>query len=67
LRKPLGIIDILIARDAAVDGLAEQIGKSKLGVLPAPQIAQVLGDQFAEAQPFIQFTHQNESTVRGDS
>jgi hypothetical protein len=34
LREPLGIVDILIARDAAVDRLAEQIGEWKLGVLP---------------------------------
>jgi len=27
LRQPLGIIDILITRDAAVDGLPKQIGK----------------------------------------
>ena len=66
LRKPLGIVDILIARDAAVDGLAEQIDERKLGVLPAPRITQVLGDQFAEAQPFIQLTNQDKATVGGD-
>ena len=67
LREPLGVVDILIARDAAVDGLAEQIGERKLGVLPAPRITQVLGDQFAEAQPFIQLAHQNEAPVGGDA
>jgi hypothetical protein len=36
LREPLGIVEILIAGDAAVDGLAEQIGERKVGVLPAP-------------------------------
>jgi hypothetical protein len=36
LREPLGVVDILIPRDAAVDGLAERIGERKLGVLPAP-------------------------------
>jgi hypothetical protein len=66
LCEPLGVVDILIGRDAAVDGLAEQIGERKLGVLPAPRITQVLGDQLAKAQPLIQFAHQNETTVRGD-
>jgi hypothetical protein len=37
-----------------------------LGVLPAPRITQVLGDQFAEAQPFIQLTNQDKATVGGD-
>jgi hypothetical protein len=40
---------VLIARDAAVNGLAEQIGQWELGVPPASRITQVLGDQFAEA------------------
>ena len=45
---PLDVVDILIARDAAVDGLAEQVGERKLGVLPAPRITQVLGDRVAK-------------------
>jgi hypothetical protein len=66
LRETLGIVDILISRDAAVDGLAEQIGQWELGVLPAPRIAQVFGDEFAEAQTFVQLAHQNQATVGGD-
>jgi hypothetical protein len=66
LRQPFGIVDILIASDAAVDGLAEQIGERKLRILPAPWVSQVLGNQFAEAQPFIQLTNQNETAVGGD-
>jgi hypothetical protein len=49
-RELFGVVDILIARDAAIDGLAQQIGHWKLGVLPAPRITQVLGDRFAEAR-----------------
>jgi hypothetical protein len=67
LREPFSVVDILIPRDAAVDGLAEQIGERKLGVLPAPRITQVLGDQFAEAQTFVQLAHQNQTAVGGDS
>ncbi|HUE02781.1 MAG TPA: hypothetical protein VMR62_24660 [Bryobacteraceae bacterium] len=67
MRESLGVVDILIPRDAAVDGLAEQIGERKLGVLPAPRITQVLSDQFAEAQTFVQLAHQNQTAVGGDS
>jgi len=35
LREPLDIVDILIARDAAVDGLEQQVRQRKLRVLPA--------------------------------
>ena len=38
LRKPFGVVDILIAGDATVDGPAEQIGERKSGVLPTPHI-----------------------------
>jgi hypothetical protein len=33
-----------------------------LDVFTAPQIVQVLGDEFAEAQSLIHSTHQNETT-----
>ena len=36
LREPLGVVDILIARDAAVDGLPQQVRQRKLRVLPVP-------------------------------
>jgi hypothetical protein len=39
-----GVVEILIACDAAVDGLAEQIGERKLCILPAPSVGKVLGD-----------------------
>jgi len=36
LCEPFGVVNILIARDAAVDGLPEQIGQRELGVLSFP-------------------------------
>jgi hypothetical protein len=33
LREPLGVVHILIARDAAVDGLAQQVSERKLSIL----------------------------------
>jgi hypothetical protein len=34
MREPLGVVDIFIACDAAVDSLAEQIGERKLVFFP---------------------------------
>ena len=34
---------------------------------PTPQSAPVLGDQYSEAQPFIQFSHYNDATIGGDA
>ena len=66
MRKPLGVVDILIACHAAVDGLAEQAGQRQLSVLATPCIREVLGDKIAQSQSFIQFAHQNEAAIRGD-
>jgi hypothetical protein len=67
LRESAGVVNILIAGHAAVDGLAEQIGQGKLRILAAPRIGQMLGDETAQTQPFIQFAHQNESAIRSDA
>ena len=66
LRERLSIIDILIARQVAVHGLAEQISQWKLSVLAAPRIAKMLRDEIAQSQSFIQLTYQNEVAIRGD-
>jgi hypothetical protein len=66
LREPLGIVHILIARHAAVDRLAHQVRQGKLGVLPTPRVAQVLGNQITETQTFIQFADHNQASVGGD-
>ena len=36
LCQPLRIVDIFVASDSALDGLAQQVRQGKLGVLPAP-------------------------------
>ena len=66
LRNSLGIVDILIAGDATVDGLAQKVRQRKLGVLPMPRVGQVLGDEIAEAQAFVQLADQNQAAVGGD-
>jgi hypothetical protein len=66
LREPLGIVDIFVAGDAATDGLAQQVRQRKLRVLPLPRVGQVLDDEIAESQTFVQLTNQNQAAVGGD-
>jgi hypothetical protein len=66
LRKPLGVIDILVTSHAAVDGLTEQNGQRKLRIFAAPRITQMLADEVAQTQPLIQLAHQDQTTIRGD-
>ena len=66
LGESLGVVDILIAGDATVDGLAQQVRQRKLRVLPVPRVGQMLGDEITEAQTLVQLTNQNQTAVGGD-
>jgi hypothetical protein len=66
LAQPLGVIDILVAGQPAVDGLPKQIGQRKLGVLAAARVAQMLFDELSHPQPFVQLPHRNQAPVGGD-
>jgi hypothetical protein len=61
LAQPLGVIDILVTGQPAVDGLPKQIGQRKLGVLAAAGVAQMLFDELSQAEPFVQLPHQNQA------
>ena len=52
LREPLGVVDILIARQSAAYRLPHEVGQRQLRVLCAP-VGQVPFDEFAETEPFI--------------
>ena len=47
LAQPLGVIDILVTGQPAVDRLAKQIGPLKLAVLAAARVAQMLFDELS--------------------
>jgi len=49
LGQPLGVIDILVTGQPAVDGLAELIGQQRRGVLPAARVAQILFDELCQS------------------
>ena len=56
LPEPLGVVHVFVSSQPAVDGLPKQIRKRQTCVRPT-RIGQVLLDQFAETQAFIQFPH----------
>ena len=66
MAQPLGIIHILVLRQATVHGLSQQVGKWLARML-RPRVCQVLLDKFAEAQPFVEFPDPNRASAGSDS
>src|SRR5208282_5115227 len=65
LREPLGVVHILVPRQAAVDRLPHQVGQRQLGVLAPARIVQVPLHERAQTQVLVQLAHQNQATIRG--
>ena len=61
------IVEVFVAREPAVDRLSQEIRQAALGVQALSGVAQVLGDECRQPQPFIQLAHQNETGVGGDA
>src|ERR1035437_1274092 len=66
LGEPLGVVEVFVASQAAIDRLPQQVGEAKLRVLPTA-VRQILFDQFAESEPLVEFAHQDQTTVRSDA
>ena len=66
MAQALGVMDVLVAGQATVDRLAQQIGQGKRGVLAAARVAQMLFDELSQAEPFVQLPHQNQAAVGGE-
>jgi hypothetical protein len=62
--QPLGVVHILVPRQATVHRLPQQIGEGKLRILPTAGVCQVLFDEFSEAESLVEFAHQNQAAVR---
>ncbi len=62
LGKPLGIVDILVSRQAAVHRLPHQVGQRQLGVLCA-RVGQVPLDEIPQTQSLVQLPHQQQAAV----
>ena len=61
-----GVVDVLVACQAAVNRLPQQISKRELLVCALPGVAEMLVNQFSETEPFVQFANQNQATVGSD-
>ncbi len=51
--QPFGVVGVLVARQAAIDGLAEEIWERELAVVSGPRIAQMALDQRAQAEALV--------------
>ena len=46
----LGVVDVLVTRQSAVDRLPEKVGQLNLSILSPAGVGQVLGDEVAQTQ-----------------
>ena len=67
LGKALGVIEIFISSQAAVDRLAQQIRQRQLRIPATTGIGQVVGDQFAQSETCIQLSNHQQASVGRDS
>jgi len=63
--EPFRVVHVLVARQAAVDRLSDQVSEREVGVLAA-RIGDVLRDQVAEALPLVKLPDEEQATVGGD-
>jgi hypothetical protein len=65
--KALGVVEVFISGQAAVDRLAQPIRQRQLRVLAAAIIGQVVGDELIEPEPLVLLPNQQQAGVGGDS
>jgi len=61
--QSFGVVEVLVARQAAVDRLPQQIGQRELLVQASSRVAQLFLDELLQTQSLIQLTNQNQATV----
>ena len=64
--KPFGVVDVLVAGEAAVDGLAQQAEQPVPDVLPAPAFGESRRRHGGEAEGIVQLPVSEQAAVRGD-
>src|SRR6266446_1581663 len=65
LGESLGVVGILVACQAAVDGLAEEVRQWELAVVPDTGIAEMSVDQRAQAEALVQLAREHEPRIGG--
>ena len=66
LGQRFGVVSILVARQAAVNRLAEEVWQRKLPILSGPRIREVSLDQGAQAETLVQLTREEQPGIGGD-
>ena len=66
-RETLRVVEVLVARQAAVHRLPQEVGQPELRVQSVAGVAQVLGDDRVQPEAFIQLADQNQAGVGGDA
>ena len=62
-RATLRVVEVFVARQAAVHRLPQEIGQPELRVQSVTRVAQVRGDDPRKAKAFIQLTNQDQAGV----
>ena len=66
-RETLRVVEVFVARQAAVHRLPQEIGQPELRVPSVASVVQVRSDDPRKAKAFIQLTHQDQAGVGGDA
>jgi glutaredoxin 2 len=64
--QPLGIVHILVPRQATVHRLSPQVREGQAPIL-RPRVRQALLDEFAEGQAFVLFPDKSQTSVGSDA
>ena len=62
----LRVVRVLIPSQEAVDGLAQQIAETELGIASGAAIGEVLLDQRTHAEALVQLTWKKQTSIGGD-
>ena len=65
LGQSLRVVGVLVAGQAAIDGLANEIRQGELAVASGTRIGEVSLDQGAQAESLVQLAQQQQSGVGG--
>jgi hypothetical protein len=55
--QPLGIVYVLVSRQATVYRLPQRVGEGELRILPSSGVRQMLLDQFSASEALIDFAY----------
>jgi len=65
LGQPLGVVGVLVARQAAVDRLTEKVPQRELAIVSGARIAEVMLDQRVKSKLIVQLAREQQPRIRG--